>query len=168
VVLHLFPAWNWTGHEGEPILVWCHSNCDEVELFLNGASLGRQLVPRNGHVEWHLAYTPGVLAARGFKNGQEAATTERKTTGPAARIALLPDRSTILADGEDIVVVNVAVQDAEGLTVPVARNLVRFSVEGAGTILGIGNGDPNCHEPDKASQRSAFGGPVPGHPAGLD
>jgi beta-galactosidase len=158
VVLHLFPAWNWTGYEGEPIQVWCHSNCDEVELLLNGASLGKQSMPLNGHVEWHLAYSPGVLAARGFKNGQEAATTERKTTGPASCIALLPDRPTILADGEDVVVVNVAIQDEEGLTIPVARNLVRFSIEGAGKILGVGNGDPSCHETDRASQRSAFGG----------
>ena len=158
VVLHLQPHWNWAGREGEEIAVRALTNCEEVELFLNGASLGMQTVPRNSYAEWQVSYAPGVLAARGFVAGREVAFTERKTTGDPARVALQADRTVLAADGEDLAVVNVALQDRKGLTVPIANNLVRFSLVGNGRILGVGNGDPSCHEPDKASQRSAFGG----------
>ena len=157
-VLHILPHWNWPGLEGKIIDVWCFSNCDEVELFLNGASLGRKAMPANSHLEWPVAYAPGVLAARGFRNDQEAAYTERRTTGAPARLTLHPDRKTICADGEDVVVINVAIEDENGLVVPQAADLVHFSVEGSAKILGVGNGNPSSHEADKAAQRAAFGG----------
>jgi beta-galactosidase len=157
-VLHILPHWNWPGLEGKTIDVWCFSNCDEVELFLNGASLGRKAMPANSHLEWPVAYAPGVLAARGFRNDQEAAYTERRTTGAPARLTLHPDRKTICADGEDVVVINVAIEDENGLVVPQAADLVHFSVEGSAKILGVGNGNPSSHEADKAAQRAAFGG----------
>ena len=157
-VLHILPHWNWPGSEGKTIEVWCFSNCDEVELFLNGASQGRKTTPVNGHLEWPVSYAPGILAARGFKNNQEAAYTERRTTGAPARLTLHPDRKTIYADGENVVVINVAVEDENGLVAPLASDLVHFTVEGSARILGAGNGNPSSHEADKASQRSAFGG----------
>ena len=157
-VLHILPHWNWSGSEGQPIEVWCFSNCDEVELFLNSASLGRKAMPVNSHLEWSVPYAPGVLAARGFKDNQEAAYTERRTTGAPARLTLHPDRKTICADGEDVVVINVAIEDENGLVVPGASDLVKFSIEGSAKIIGVGNGNPSSHEPDQASQRSAFGG----------
>jgi beta-galactosidase len=157
-VLHILPHWNWPGCEGKVIDVWCFSNCDEVELFLNGASLGRKAVPANSHVEWPVPYTPGVVAARGFRDNQEVAYTERRTTGALARLTLHPDRKKVSADGEDVVVVKVAVEDEHGLVVPEASTLVHFSVEGSAKILGAGNGNPSSHEADKAPQRSAFGG----------
>ncbi|MGQ9814988.1 MAG: beta-galactosidase GalA [Candidatus Roseilinea sp.] len=158
VVLHLLPHWNWAGHEGEPIAVWCHSNCDLVELIVNGVSYGVTPMPRNGHLEWEVPYAPGVIAAKGYKAGRQVAYTERRTTGAPARIALHPDREAIRADGRDIAIVNVSVRDANGLVVPTASQLIRFSISGPGAILGVGNGDPSCHEPDKAMQRSAFNG----------
>ena len=158
IVLHLQPHWNWAGREGEEILVRALSNCEQVELFLNGKSLGMKTVPRNSFAEWQVPYEPGVLAARGFVSGKEVAYQEQKTTGMPAQVSLQVDRSVLAVDGEDLAVVNVSILDLEGLIVPDARNLVRFRLEGNGKILGVGNGDPSCHEPEKASQRSAFGG----------
>ena len=157
-VLHLFPHWNWAGREGRDVEVWCHSNLERVELILNGTSLGAKDVPRNGHVAWTVPYAPGTLEARGFKGGAQVLTDTRRTTGAAARIALVPDRAAIDANGEDACVVTVEVRDAGGLVVPVADDLVTFRVTGTGKLIGVGNGDPSSHEPDKGDTRSAFGG----------
>ncbi len=157
-VLHILPHWNWPGREGQVIDVWCFSNCAEVELFLNGTSLGRKTMPANSHLEWPVAYAAGVLSARGYRDDQEIAYAERRTTGAPARLTLHPDRKTIYADGEDVVVVNVSVEDERGLLVPDASDVVHFSVEGRARIIGVGNGNPSSHEADKASQRAAFGG----------
>ena len=157
-VLHILPHWNWPGKEGQPIEVWVHSNCDEVELFLNGRSLGRQAMERNGHLEWQVNYEPGTLSAKGYRAGETIITAQQKTTGAAARIALYPDQPSLRADGADIAVINVAVVDAEGAVVPTASHLLRFNVSDYAGILGVGNGDPSCHEPDRAQQRSVFNG----------
>lgn len=156
-VLHVFPHWNWPGKEGQVIPVWVHSNCDEVELFLNEKSLGKKKMERNGHLEWQVPYAPGKLEAKGTNQGKLLSAV-RETTGDAAGIALAPDRSALTADGADLAWVAVSIVDAQGRTVPTAGNMVRFSVHGPGKILGVGNGDSSCHEPDKASQRSAFNG----------
>ena len=158
-VLHLFPHWNWPGKEGQDIDVWCYSNCKQVELFLNGQSLGRKTMPRYSHLEWQVKYEPGTLSAKGYDgDGKVIAETRVETTGEPAAIVLEPDRKILNADGADISLVTVKIVDAQGRTVPVATNEVTFSVTGAGHLLGLGNGDPTCHEPDKGSQRSAFNG----------
>ena len=157
-VLHILPHWNWPAKEGQPVEVWVHSNCDAVELFLNGRSLGLKPMERNGHLEWQVNYEPGVLSATGYRNGAAVATAERKTTGAPARLSLTPDQTRLHADGEDVAVIDVAVVDADGRVVPTANNLLKFSVSDNAVILGVGNGDPSCHEPDKAQQRSAFNG----------
>ncbi len=157
-LLHLLPHWNWAGREGQPINVWCHSNLDRVELFLNGESVGLRDVARNGHVEWTVPYAPGVLEARGVKNGRQALVAKRETVGPPAAILLKPERSSINADGEDVAIIAVEIVDAQGRTVPVAHNEVDFVVSGSGRLIGVGNGDPTSHEPDKASARRAFNG----------
>ena len=156
-VLHLFPHWNWSGKEGQEISVWCHTNMDSVELFLNGMSLGSKSVERNGHLEWKVKFAPGTIEARGTK-GKVVLVSRRETTGPAAAIVLRPDRSTILANGQDVSVIEVEIVDAHGRVVPDAGNSVQFHVEGSGKLIGVGNGDPSCHEPDQAAQRSAFNG----------
>ncbi len=156
-VLHLFPHWNWAGREGEPIAVWCHTNCDAVELFLNGRSLGVRPVERWGHAQWHVPFAPGVLEARG-RRGPAALTARRETTGPAARLALRADRARLAADGEDLAVVTVEVQDGQGRLAPTAGNPVSFTLAGPARLLGVGNGDPSSHEPDHATQRRAFNG----------
>jgi len=162
-VLHLFPHWNWSGKEGQPIDVWCHTNLDSIELLLNGTSLGSKPVKRNSHVEWKVAYAAGVLEARGTKNGRVVLTDKRETTGEASKLVLRPDRMNISADGEDVSVIAVEVVDAKGRMAPIASNEVAFTLSGPGRLIGVGNGDPSCHEPDKASspteaKRSAFNG----------
>ncbi len=147
-VLHLLPHWNWPGKEGRNIDVWCYSNCKEVELFLNGQSLGRKTMKKDSHLEWQASYAPGTLSAKGYTDGKEVAETKVETTGAPAAIQLTPDRSTINADGEDVSVFTVAVTDAQGRVVPVAADLIHFELSGPGKILGVGNGDPSCHEPD--------------------
>jgi beta-galactosidase len=157
-VLHLFPHWNWAGREGQEIEVWCHSNLDQVELLLNGRSLGIQQVPRNSHVSWKVPYAPGKLEARGLQNGQVRLSQVRETTGPAKTIVLQPDRPRIAADGEDLAVIRVNTVDAEGRLVPVADNVIGFEVNGNGRLIGLGNGDPSSHEPDKGTTRRLFNG----------
>ncbi len=148
-VLHLFPHWNWPGREGQPIQVWVHSNCDEVELFLNGASLGRKSMPRLSHLEWKVNYAPGILLARGWENGKLILEDKRETTGAAARIKLIPDRAGIRADAEDVAVVSASILDSQNRVVPIADNEITFEIYGPGKIIGVGNGDPSSHEADK-------------------
>jgi len=157
-VLHLFPHWNWAGKEGQAIEVWCHTNLERVELFLNGASLGAQDVQRDSHVMWKVPYAAGTLEARGSKGGQVVLTEQRETTGPAARIELAADRPRVAADGEDLAVVEVRVVDAAGRLVPVADDEIAFRVTGSGRLIGVGNGDPSSHEADKGDSRRAFNG----------
>ena len=155
-VLHVFPHWNWPGREGQPIDVWAFSNLDAVELKLNGRSLGRQPVPKDGHVEWKVPYQSGALEATGYRDGRLLKTARIETTGPAARIVLSTDRTTLDADGHDVAIVAVSAVDAEGRRVPIASDLIRFSVDGDGRIIGVGNGDPASHEPDKYLDPSAW------------
>lgn len=157
-VLHVFPHWNWPGREGQEIDVWCYGNHDEVELILNGKSLGRREVPRNGHAEWKVVYQPGRLEAHGYRDGQRVQEAVRETTGPAARLVLAADRSSIGADGEDVAAVTVSVVDEQGRAVPDAMDLVRFDVTGNGRLIGVGNGDPSSHECDRAPLRRLFNG----------
>jgi beta-galactosidase len=148
-VLHLAPHWNWPGREGQEILVQAFSNCKQVELFLNGASLGRQSMTPNSKLSWNVKYAPGTLSAAGFDAaGKVIAETQVETTGEPVRIQLQPDRGTINADGQDVSVFTVSAVDAAGRTVPVAGNKIHFNVDGPGKIIGVGNGDPSCHEPD--------------------
>jgi beta-galactosidase len=158
-VLHLFPHWNWST-PGQPINIWTFGNCQAEELFVNGVSLGRQTLNVQGHVEWdNVPYAPGTIQAIGYDNSAAVITNTVSTTGAPAAIALWPDRSTILADGKDVSVVTVAVLDALGNIVPTASNMVTFAVSTGGSILGVANGDPSCHQADKFSnQRSVFNG----------
>jgi beta-galactosidase len=158
-MVHLIPdGWNRPGKEGQSIRVIAFSNAERVELFLNGKSLGAQVMPRDAHVEWGVPYQPGKLEARGYRNGKVVATDVVETTGVPARIQVSPERTLLEADGEDAVVVPVCILDAEGRVVPDANNRVSFHLTGDGRILGVGNGNPSDHDPDKAEQRNAFHG----------
>jgi beta-galactosidase len=149
VVLHLLPHWNWPGKEGQEIRVDALSNCKAVELFLNGKSLGRQDMKPNSKLTWHVKYEPGTLSAKGYDaEGNLIAQAQEETTGEPVAVRLVPDRSRIHADGADVSVFTVSSVDAQGREVPTAQNLIHFSLAGAGKILGVGNGDPSCHEPD--------------------
>jgi beta-galactosidase len=157
-VLHLFPHWNWEQREGEPISVWVHSNLDSVELFLNGKSQGSQKVQPLTHLEWKVPYAPGVLEARGTKDGKIVLVAKRETTGKPESIRLTADRTEISADGQDVAALRVEVLDKEGRAVPTADNMIDFKVTGEGALIGVGNGDPNCQESDKEPRRSLFNG----------
>jgi len=157
-VLHLFPHWNWEQREGEPISVWVHSNLDSVEVFLNGKSQGSKKIEALTHLEWKVKYEPGVLEARGTKDGKVVLTEKRETTGSAKSIRLTPDRTEISADGEDVSVLKVEVLDEQGRAIPTADNMISFRITGEGALIGVGNGDPNCQESDKAPKRSLFNG----------
>ena len=156
--LHLFPHWNWEERKGEQISVWVHSNLDEVELFLNGTSQGKKKVEPLTHLEWKVKYEPGVIEARGFKNGAVVLTDKRETTGQPETIKLTADRTEINADGEDVAIIRVESLDSAGRHVPTADSLIKFKVSGEGHLLGVGNGDPNSQESDKEPQRSLFSG----------
>jgi beta-galactosidase len=157
-VLHLFPHWNWEERLAEPVSVWVHSNLDEVELFLNGKSEGKQTMKTLGHLEWLVKYEPGVIEARGSKGGKVVLVEKRETTGTPETIKLTADRMEIDADGKDLAFVRVEVLDKQGRAVPTADNRISFRITGAGSLIGIGNGDPNCQESDKEPKRSLFSG----------
>ena len=140
--LHIFPHWNLQGHEGEEGERWAYSNCDEVELIVNGKNLGRQTMPCNGHLKWKATYQPGKVVAIGYENGKRVMTQTIETTKPAAKTVLKADRKTIAADGRDLSVVTIEIQDQKGRLVPDACPKLTFRLEGNGRILGVGNGDP--------------------------
>jgi beta-galactosidase len=149
-MVHLLPHWNWPGKEGQPIDVRVYSNADAIELFINGKSLGRKAMPHNSHLEWKVAYEPGMLVARGYNDaGSEVANDTVETAGSAAAIQLTPNTAKVADDGESVSVVTVRINDAAGRMAPTAGNLVSFSLTGPGRIIGVGNGDPAAHEPDK-------------------
>jgi beta-galactosidase len=125
---------------------------------VNGKSVGSQKVPQLGHVEWKVNFEPGAIEARGMKDGKVVLTEKRETTGPAVAIRLTADRTEIDADGEDVAVLKVEVLDKDGRAVPTASNLIGFKVSGAGKLIGVGNGDPNCPESDQQPKRSLFNG----------
>jgi beta-galactosidase len=161
-VVHISPHWNWNGRQGQDIDVWVNSNMETVELFLNGKSLGKKAMPRNGHLNWLVPYAAGKLEAVGEKAGRKA-TFAVETTGDPVEIVLTSDQKNIRADGRDATVINVTARDSEGREVPTANLLVNFSLTGDARIIGVGNGDPSSHEADqypegKAWQRSLFNG----------
>src|SRR5271170_705048 len=157
-VLHLFPHWNWEGMEGKEIAVWVYSNLDKVELLVNGQSVGAKDVKKDSHVAWVVKYAPGAIEARGFKDGKQVMVEKRETTGAPAKLVMTADRSEVSADGEDVAMFAVAVQDAQGRVSPITDNEVTFKVTGAGKLIGTGNGDPTNQESDKGTSRKAFSG----------
>jgi len=176
-VVHLLPHWNWTGKEGQMIPIMAYTNAEEVELFVNGKSLGRKklgvdavVVPTGRNVsatqqftskyrlEWQAPYAPGSLRAVGYKGGRQIAVDEVRTAGAPARLRLTPDRARITADGQDLSFITVRVEDKDGNFCPLADNLVQFKVEGAGKIEAVDNGNAATVEPFQADHRKAFNG----------
>ena len=156
-VLHLLPHWNWK--QGEMVDVWAYFNGDEVELFLNGKSLGtKRKTGDDLHVSWRVPFEPGVLKAVSRRNGKVELTKEVSTAGEAAKLVLVPDRKIIQADGTDLSFVTVKVVDKNGVVVPGADNLVNFTLSGPGFVAGVDNGSEISHESFKASHRKAFHG----------
>jgi len=113
---------------------------------------------RDQHLSWIVKYAPGTIEARGYKDGKVVLTAKRETTGPAAKLVLRPDRTEISADGEDVAICAVEVQDAQGRILPITDHDIIFKVTGPGEVIGTGNGDPTNHEPDPGPKRKAFAG----------
>ncbi|WP_274650790.1 glycoside hydrolase family 2 TIM barrel-domain containing protein [Paenibacillus humicola] len=179
-MIHPFPHWNWEGREGQIIPVLCYTNCDTVELFVNGKSFGvkscefplQGMTKRYGHYDkpfvhattsdlhlaWDVPYEPGVLRFVGTRDGKEVCVAERETTGTPVRLELETDRGTLAADGTDAAHVTVRLTDARGRLVPAADCSVSFSVQGAGTLIGVDNGDPASRESFKSNTRKTYGG----------
>ena len=156
-MLHIFPHWNWT--PGQTVDVWAYTNCDEVELFLNGASLGKKMKGKDDmHLMWRVEYEEGTLLGVGYRDGIEIMRQEVKTAGEPAAVILSADRSEIEADGSDLSFISVTVVDKDNIPVPHADNLVNFTVEGAGSIAGVDNGLQTSMESFRADHRKAFNG----------
>ena len=155
-VLHLLPHWNLQGHEGEQVDIWAYSNCAEVELIVNGKNLGRKPMPKDGHLSWTAVYKPGYMEARGFNSKGRRVKTERiETTGPAERIAIQADRTTLKADGQDVSIVTIDLRDRRGRVVPDACEEVQLEVSGPVRILGVGNGDPAWQAQEQPTERDS-------------
>ena len=135
-VLHILPHWNLDGHEGEKVSVWVYSNCDEVQLTVNGRRLARKKMPLNGHLEWDAVYKPGYVKAVGYKDGRKVMETRIETAGEAVEAVWTYDTVG------DVTVANVAMHDARGRFVPTADCTVEFTAPEGTRILGWGNGDP--------------------------
>ena len=156
-ILHLVPHWNWPGEEGKPIRVMVMSNADTVELRLNGRSLGEQKVDPFEMNQWQVAYEPGRLQAVARKAGTIVATRAVETTGAPLALRLTADRTILNDDGQDAVPVTVEALDRQGRHVSTANLPIQFEIAG-GKIIGVGNGDANSHEPDKATARRLYNG----------
>lgn len=160
---HWFDAvahWNWTGHEGNPLEVTAYSSCGRVEIFLNGKSLGSRNISRESQymATWNVPYTEGTLKAVGYAGKKVVAISELKTAKEAASIRLMPDRTVLNADNEDLCYITIELTDAEGRRNPFAENLVNFEIEGPGTIIGVGNANPVSLESYTQPRRRAWQG----------
>jgi beta-galactosidase len=156
-ILKLVPHWNWAGSEGRPIKVMALTNAEAVTLTLNGKVLSEKMVDPYEMVSWEVPYAPGRLEAVASQAGREVARSAVETTGDPVRLEIEPDRRTLAGDGRDAEPLTVRAVDAAGRTVPTASLPVDFEVSG-GKIIGLGNGDPNSHEPEKGKRRSLFHG----------
>lgn len=157
-VLHIFPHWNWK--PGQEVDIWAYyNNADEVELYLNGESLGKHSKRGDAlHVSWRVPFTPGTLKAVSRKDGVDVLTREIRTAGKAASIRLTADRPKIKADGKDLSFVTVELLDKDGNVLPNASNQVLFTISGEGRMVGTDNGDENDHTSLKKPDRHLFFG----------
>jgi beta-galactosidase len=139
-VLHIFPHWNW--NKGDIVDIWAYyNNADEVELYLNGRSVGkRSKTDSTLHVMWRVPFETGTLKAISRKNGKTVLVRAIKTAGKPARIELTADRKLIRADGRDLSFITVRIVDKNGNPVPDADNLVEFSILGNAIIAATDNG----------------------------
>ncbi len=158
-VLHILPHWNHPGKEGQPIKVAVFTNCEEVEIRLNGRKVARLNCDPYDMAECEILYEKGVLEAVGYQNGKEMAVTRRITSSGYTRLKLEVSKRELKNDGKDAVAVNVYAVDADGQKDVGADDMVVFHVLN-GTVLGVGNGNPNSHEADYAKERKMFHGCV--------
>ena len=146
-IVHVFPHWNWT--KDDSVKVWSYSNCEEVELFLNGKSMGKKKNKKDSHVQWDVKYTRGTLEAKGYLAGKVVSSDKVSTTGKATTIQLQSHKAEVEADMEDLAIITVSTLDEKKRFVPDNNDEVTFAIQGPGKIIGVGSGDPSSHEADK-------------------
>jgi beta-galactosidase len=159
-MVHILPHWNWPERAGQVTPVHVYTSGDEAELFLNGKSLGKKKKEQYQYrLRWDdVTYEPGELRAVAYKDGKSWAEAVTRTTGPAAKLVLQPDRSELTADGADLSFVTVSVVDKDGLVVPRSKNRIKFEIEGPGEIVAVDNGDATCLESFQSKEYNAFNG----------
>ena len=141
-IVYVAPSWGLNTYEGRPVDLWVYSNCDEVQLTLNGKSLGKKSVPRYGHISWPVTYKSGKLVATGLKNGKKIVEQVLETPGMPVSLSVESSKQTLRPDGQDVVVLDFTVLDEKGREVPGAAVALSVSVSSNVRILGWGNGDP--------------------------
>lgn len=158
-MVHILPHWNWKNRIDSIVPVHIYTSGDEVELFLNGKSLGRKKKgPQQYRLQWDsVVYQPGELKAIGYKNGKQWASAVRKTTGEAAALHLKANISNVRSNN-DLVFVTVSVTDKNGLPVPDAQNMITCRLQGEGEIVATDNGDATSFIPFNSAVRPAFNG----------
>jgi beta-galactosidase len=157
-VLTLVPHWNWQGKDGQKIKVFAPTNGDTVALFLNGKLIEEKKVDPFQMVEWQVPYAPGRLEAVAKKGGHEVARFAVETTGEPVALRLTPDRNALVGDGRDAAPVTIEAIDAQGRPVPTANLRVTLELSGPGANIGVGNGDPSSHAPEKGNKVSIYNG----------
>ncbi|MFI3206941.1 MAG: glycoside hydrolase family 2 TIM barrel-domain containing protein [Clostridia bacterium] len=157
-VLHILPSWNLPLNDGDDVDVWVFSNCDEVELFVNGKSYGKKSIGRYDHLEWKAKYEKGEVLAVGYRNGEKVMEEKQVTSKKEYKLVLSANKTEVLADRDDCVFVTIEVVDEDGKYVTDSCIDVDFSVTGSGIIKGTGNGNPVSHEHDKAPKRKLYAG----------
>jgi beta-galactosidase len=154
-IIHILPHWNW--NDGDVVRVMTHTNCEEAELFLNEKSLGRKSVDKYDMADWNVPFKKGTLKMIGYINNIPVCEDLVSTAGTLKSLSITPSAEFVYNGCDDAIAFNIAGIDENGFTVPTADNLIKFSCVG-GKIIGVGNGDPNSHEADKAEERHLFNG----------
>lgn len=156
----VWPNWNWPDHEGKTLKVEIYANCEEVELFLDGQSLGRKSCSREEkfRTEFEVIYAPGELRTVGYIGDKSVAEQTLSTAGDPAQILLTADRSEIQANGIDLSYITVQVLDNDGLPHPTAENNIFFTINGPGKILAVGSSNPVSQEMYIGNQRKVHRG----------
>jgi beta-galactosidase len=160
-MVHIVPQnWNWSQYPGRKVPVWAYSSCEEVELFLNGKSLGSKRIDREKilHFEWSVPWSSGILKAVGRNAGKEICSNIVQTAGAPAKVVMGADRATITADGWDLSYVEARIVDANGTICPSSDMLLKFNIAGEGIILGVGNGDAASLDSFKGSSVHTYRG----------
>ena len=157
-VLTLVPHWNWSGRDGQNIKVMALTNADTVTLSLNGKVIEEKKIHPFQMAEWQVPYSPGRLEAVAKKDGREVARFAVETTGEPVALRLTPDRESLAGDGRDAVPVTIEAIDAQGRPVPTATLPVELELAGPGVNIGVGNGEPAGHDPEKGDKVKIFNG----------
>ncbi len=158
-MVHILPHWNHNGHEGEIIPVWTYTNCEQVELFYNGVSQGKQDIRKFGHGEWQLVYAPGEVVAKAYIGGKEVASDRVVTTGKPVKLELEMQTEALFANVDDCAVIHCYALDEHGNRVPDAAAYVSFDCSKLGIISATGS-DISDHKPPKFVDRQMRAGVV--------